>query len=83
MAEVLIGRVSHYYSKLGVAALDLKAPLHKGDRIRVQGHTRYMEETASSLEIDHRRVDEASPGDAVAVKVLERVRKGDEVYRVT
>lgn len=83
MAEVLIGRVSHYYSKIGVAALDLQAPLHKGDRIRVQGHTSYMEGTADSLEIDHRRVDEASPGDAVDIKVLERVRKGDEVYRVT
>ncbi len=89
MPEHLIGRISHYYSKLGVAGLRLTEPLHKGDRIRIVGHSygtktfpTDVEQTVDSMEIEHHQVDDAGPEDAVAVKVSEKVRKGDDVFRV-
>jgi putative protease len=81
MPELLAGEVTHYYSKLGVAALELRAPLHKGDRIHILGHTTDMEETVTSMEIEHMKVDLAEPGDEVAVTVVDKVREGDKVYR--
>ena len=88
MPDQLIGRVSHYYSNLGVAGLNLTEPLHKGDRIHIVGHSygttspSDVEQTVDSMEIEHHQVDDAVPGDAVAVKVSEKVREGDDVFRV-
>ncbi len=87
MPEQLIGRVSRYYSNLGVAGLSLTAPLHKGNRIRIVGRSYTtsptdVEQTVDSMEIEHHQVDDAGPEDAVAVKVSEKVREGDYVFRV-
>ena len=87
MPEQLIGRVSHYYSNLGVAGLSLTEPLHKGDRIHIVGHSYTtsptdVEQTVDSMEIEHHQVEDAGPEDAVAVKVSEKVREGDDVLRV-
>ena len=88
MPDQLIGRVSHYYSNLGVAGLNLTAPLHKGDRIHIVGHSygstspTDLEQTVDSMEINHHQVADTVPGDAVAVKVSESVREGDDVFRV-
>ena len=81
MAELLIGEVTHYYSKLGVAALNLRAPLSKGDHIHILGHTTDLGETVDSIEIDHQQIDLAQPGDDVAIKVIGKVRDGDKIYR--
>ena len=80
MPEVLVGQVSHYYGRLGVAALSLGLALHRGDRIRVRGHTTDFAETVQSMEIDHHPVDDARPGDDVAIKVEGKARVGDKVY---
>ena len=73
-AELLIGEVTHYWSRPGVAGLSLSAPLHKGDLVHILGHTTDMEEAVTSLEIDHRQIDHAQPGDDVAMKVQCKVR---------
>jgi len=83
MAELLTGEVTHYYSRLGVASLSLRAPLSKGDRIRILGHTTDLAEAVDSIEIDHQQIDQARPGDDVAIKVVGRVREGDKIYRET
>lgn len=88
MPELLIGRVSHYYSNIGVAGLGLTEPLHTGDRIHIVGHSygttspTDVELTVDSMEIEHHQVDDAGPEDAVAIKVSEKVREGDDVFRV-
>ena len=89
MPEHLIGRISHYYSRLGVAGLRLTEPLHKGDRIRIVGHSygtktlpTDVEQMVDSMEIEHHQIDDAGPEDAVTVKVSEKVREGDAVFRV-
>jgi CBS domain-containing protein len=79
-ASVYVGRVDHYYSHLGVGGLALVAAIHRGDRARIVGHTTNLAFAVDSLEIDHRQVEAAYPGDEVALKVPGRVRHGDAVY---
>ena len=81
MPELLTGEVTHFYSKLGVAAVNLRTPLHIGDHIRVLGHTTDMQEVVDSMEVDHHKVDIAKPGDDVAIKVVVKAQEGDKVYR--
>ncbi len=83
MPETLIGQVTHYYSKIGVAALNLKAPLKTGDRIHITGHTTNLEQAVESIEIEHLKVDSAEAGDDVAISIVDKVRDGDQVYRQT
>ncbi len=81
-AAMQVGRVTHYYNHQGVAVVDLSAPLHKGDAIRFVGKTTNFKQTAESMEIDHKAVSNAFPGDDLAVKVDSRVRSGDRLYRI-
>jgi putative protease len=76
-----IGRITHYFSHLSVAAVSLTAPLEVGQRIHIRGHTTDIVQTVDSMEIDHQHVDRAGPGDDVALKVDDHVREHDEIYR--
>jgi len=77
-----VGTVTHYFSKIGVAAIVLSKTLKKGDRIRIKGATTDFEQVVESMEIDRKPVEVAMPGDMVGIKVKERVRKKDKVYLV-
>lgn len=83
MAEKLIGKVTHWFGKIGVAALELTDTLAVGERIHVLGHTTDLEQEVTSMQIMHQDVAQAGPGDEVAIKVREHVRVGDRVYKVT
>jgi putative protease len=83
MAEKLIGKVSHWFGKIGVAALELTSKLTVGDRIHILGHTTDFEQEVTSMQIMHQDVAKAGPGDEVAIKVQDHVRVGDSVYKVT
>jgi selenocysteine-specific translation elongation factor len=83
MSEVEIGVVSDFFARPVVAGIDLQAPMKKGDKIHIVGHTTDLEMTVDSMQIDNVNVDEAKPGQAVGVKVIDRVRRGDKVYKVT
>jgi translation elongation factor EF-Tu-like GTPase len=80
--EVEIGRVNDYFAKIGVAGIDLTATLKVGDRIRIKGHTTDLEEVVESIQVEHESLEEAKAGDKIGVKVADRVRGGDHVYRV-
>ena len=83
MPELLIGKITHYYSKIAVAALSLEAPLRTGDRVHIVGHTTDLQQTVETMEIEHSKIDAAGLGDDVTIGVADRVRDGDQVYRVT
>ena len=83
MAEERIGTVDHYFAHIGVAGIALTAPLRVGDRIHVRGHTTDFEQAVDSIQIEHAAVEEAKKGDAIGIKVAERCRGGDVVFRVT
>jgi translation elongation factor EF-Tu-like GTPase len=80
--EVEIGRVNDYFAKIGVAGIDLTSTLKVGERIRIKGHTTDLEEVVESIQVEHESVEEAKAGDKIGVKVTDRVRGGDHVYRV-
>ena len=83
MAEVEIGRVSNFFARLVVAGIDLTAPLKVGDVIHIKGGTTDLQLMVSSMQINNVNVTEAKAGDSVGIKVAERVRPGDHVYKVT
>ncbi len=82
MPEEVIGQVSDFFAHPVVAGIDLTAPLNVGDKIHIKGHTTDMELTVDSMQINNVDVKEAKAGDAIGVKVSERVRRGDTVYKV-
>jgi len=83
MPEVAIGKISDFFAHPVVAGIDLTGTLKVGDKIKIKGHTTDMELTVSSMQINNADVNEAKAGDSIGIKVLERCRKGDTVYKVT
>ena len=77
-----VGKVAHYYKKIGVAVVDLQVPLSVGDRILIRGATTDFEQTVKSMQIEHEDVNEAATGQSVGLKVEEKVREKDIVYKV-
>jgi hypothetical protein len=80
--EVLIGRVSHYFNRLGVAVVKLEGELKVGDAILFLGHTTDLTQLVCSMEEEHHKLLEAAPGMTVAVKVDEPVRNGDQLFKI-
>jgi len=84
MAEVEIGKVTHYFSKIQVAAILITADsLRVGDTIHFKGHTSDFQQQVASMQIDGKEVQEAKPGDSVGMKVAQHAREHDAVYKVT
>ena len=84
MTEKKIGDVAHFYAKVGVAGIEITdGELRVGDKIRVKGHTSDFTQTVGSIQIEHDEVEVAKPGDSVGVKVGERAREHDQVFKVT
>ena len=78
-----IGDIAHYYNKISVAVLKLHRPLRLGDKVHFIGaHTDFIQEI-HSMQIDHEAVNEAKAGDEVAVKVDQRIRRGDTAFQST
>jgi len=83
MPEEEIGVIVKFFAKPGVAAIEMKrGSLKKGDKLRYKGHTTDFTEVVHSMEVDNKPIEEARAGDLVGIKVKERVRENDTVYRV-
>jgi len=83
MAEVELGRVTHYFSKIGVAAIEItQDTLVVGDTIHVKGHTSDFTQKVDSMQIDGQSVEEATVGQSVGLKVTGHTREHDMVYKV-
>jgi hypothetical protein len=82
MPEEVIGMVTDFYARPVVAGIQLTSKLKVGDKVRIKGHSTDIEITVNSLQIDRRDVPEAKPGDSIGIKVPDRVRKGDHVYKI-
>ncbi len=82
MAEEIIGTVSDFFAHPFVAGIELTDSLKVGDKIRIKGHTTDLEMEVTSMQIDNADVTEAKAGDSIGVKVSDRVRAGDSVYKI-
>ncbi|MBI3988291.1 MAG: translation elongation factor-like protein [candidate division NC10 bacterium] len=83
MPEERIGRVTEYFARIGVAGIQITdGTLRVGDTIHIKGHTTDFQQTVDSIQVEHRAVQEAGPGTFIGVKVRDRVREHDVVYKV-
>ncbi len=78
----LIGKISHYFTKIGVGVIELSDELKVGDRISIEGATTNVQQTVDSMEIEHANMQSAGEGQSVGMKVAQRVREGDLVYKL-
>ena len=83
MPEEEVGKVSDFFARPVVAGIEMTARLKVGDRIHIKGHTTDIELTVDSMQINNVDVQEAKAGDSVGIKVSDRVRRGDTIYKVT
>jgi putative protease len=84
MPEQKIGEVIKFFSKPGVAAIKVTdGVLNVGDRVKFKGHTTDFEDQVQSMQVDNKPVDKAGPGALIGIKVKDRVRENDMVYKVT
>lgn len=81
--EKEIGKISHYFGKIGVAIIELSGVLKVGDQIHIKGHTSDWEQAVDSMQVEHAAVEEAKKGDVVGVNSKDHAREGDLVYLVT
>jgi len=77
-----VGRIAHFFSKAGVAIIELSATVNNGDKIVIRGSTTNIEQTIDSMEIEHEQITTAQAGQSIGLKVSGRVRENDIVYRV-
>lgn len=75
-----IGKITHYFGKIGVAVVELTGNLKVGDTIVIVGHGKEFEQNVDSMQVEHEQVQTAKPGDAVGMKVAEAVKEGCVVY---
>lgn len=83
MEEKEVGKVSDYFAKIQVAAVEITGDgLSVGDTIHIKGHTTDLTQKIESIQIEHEDVKTVSRGDSVGIKVEDRVRRRDVVYKV-
>jgi putative protease len=80
--EIEVGKVSRFFAKPVVAGILVSETIAKGDKLRIKGHTTDLEVVVESMQISNATVDEAKPGDEIGIKVPDRVRPGDTVFKV-
>jgi len=76
-----VGKVAHFFTKISVAVVELKAPVKVGDKLVIRGPTTDLEQTVESMEIEHKKVTKAEAGQSIGLKVKDRVRENDTVYK--
>ena len=83
MPEQRVGVVQDYFAKIGVAGIDVEDAIRLHDTIHIKGHTTDLEQVVDSMQIEGQPVEEAKVGDKIGIKVRERCRDGDVVYKVS
>jgi len=78
---VEVGHVTHFFTKINVAVVELKAPLAVGDHILFKGPTTDFEQVVESMQIEHENIEKAEAGQSIGLRVVQRVRERDRVYK--
>ncbi len=80
--EKLVGKIIHYYTNIGVGIIELADKLAVGDKIHIKGSSSDFEQLVDSIQVEHQNVESAKAGESVGLKVTEKVKEGDEVYKI-
>ncbi len=84
MPEMKVGYVKEYFAKVGVAGIEItEGYLSVGDTIHIKGHTTELTQRVDSIQIEHQSLERVEPGQVIGIKVRERVRLHDQVFKVT
>lgn len=83
MADFKVGKITHYYDKIGVAVVEILDSLAVGETIKISGHGREFTQVISSMQIEHEEIKEAKKGQVVGMKVEQETKEEDEVFRVS
>jgi putative protease len=78
----LVGKVTHYFGKIGVAVVEVSDEINVGDEISIEGTKTNIRQKAEEMEIEHKRIEKAKAGDSIGLKVIDKVREGDMVYKI-
>jgi hypothetical protein len=78
---VQVGHITHFFSKISVAVVELTAPLAVGERILVKGPSTDFEQVVESMQIEHENIPRAEAGQAIGLKMMEHARERDVVYK--
>jgi len=78
---VQVGRITHFFSKISVAVVELTAPLAVGERILVKGPSTDFEQVVESMQIEHENIPRAEAGQSIGLKMAEHARERDMVYK--
>jgi len=76
-----VGKVTHYYPKISVAVVELQAPINVGDKVLIKGSSTNFEQVVESMQIEHKDVQRGEAGQSIGLRVKERVRENDLVYK--
>jgi len=82
MADLQVGKVTHYYNKIGVAIIEISVPIKVGDKIKISGHDQEFTQVIDSMQVEHQSIEEAKKGDVIGLKVDQPVKEKDLVYKV-
>ena len=80
MSLTKIGKITHYYDKIGVAVVELLNTIKKGDKLKISGHDNEFSQNCESMQMEHLEVSTAKKGDTIGMKVNQAVKEGDFVY---
>lgn len=83
MEEKLIGKITHYFTNIGVGVIEItQGDLKVGDKIHIKGATSDFEQAVDSMQVEHENIEKAKKGDAIGLKVDQQVREGDQVFKI-
>jgi len=83
MSSVRIGEITHYFDRIGVAVVALMETIRVGDTVHILGPSTDFQQEVTSLQIEHQPIDEGGPGQEVAMRVQQRARPHDKVFKIT
>ena len=78
---VEVGHITHFFSKISVAVLELTAPLSVGDRILVKGPATDFEQVVESMQVEHKNIQRAEAGQSIGIKLAQQTKERDVVYK--
>lgn len=82
MADFKVGKITHYFDKIGVAVVELTDRMAVGDSVKISGHNNEFTMTVGSMQVEHEKINEAKKGDTIGMKIDQEAKEGDEVYKL-
>jgi len=81
--EEKIGEITHYFGHIPAGIIKLTGTLKKGTKIHIKGATTDFTQEVTSMQVDHKDIEEAKKGKEIGIEIDQKVRDGDEVFIVT